>query len=62
MRDCSLLESMLYMAVESHMAHCDAALRRLQLPGPYSDYGCQNENYKAHVVQKSRQCDWGFRG
>ena len=56
-----LLDSMLDMAVESHMAHCEAALHQSQLPDHYSDYGW-NEFYNMHVVQTSRRCDQGFRG
>src|SRR5260370_19526548 len=34
------------------MAHCEAALRQLQLPEHYSDYGW-NENDATHMVQTS---------
>ena len=62
MEDVPLLDFALDMALESHMAHCDAALRRLQLPDHYSDYGCQNEFYDTRLVPKNRRCDRGFRG
>ncbi len=53
MESLPLLDSMLDMAVESHMAHCGVTFRRLQ-GWSYSDYG-PNENDNTCMVQTSRR-------